>query len=67
MVSFIHNGSEITTWMGHRFKTKSTISRATFLPWHFKDNFFLEFQAADLQISTWTLELYANSLKQLFL
>ena len=24
MVSFIHNGSEITTWMGHSFKIKST-------------------------------------------
>ena len=31
MVSFIHNGSEITTWMGHSFKTKSTKSKATFL------------------------------------
>ena len=31
MVSFIHNESEITTWMGHSFKTKSTTSRATFL------------------------------------
>ena len=33
MVSFIHNGSEITTCMGHSFKTKSsrTKSRATFL------------------------------------
>ena len=31
MVSFIHNGSEITTWMGHSFKTKNTKSRATFL------------------------------------
>ena len=31
MVSFIHNGSEITTWMGHSFKTKNSKSRATFL------------------------------------
>ena len=31
MVSFIHNGSEITTWMGQSIKTKSTKSRATFL------------------------------------
>ena len=31
MVSFIHNGSEITTWMGHSFKTKSTKSKVTFL------------------------------------
>ena len=26
---YIHNGSEITTWMGHRFKTKNKKSRAT--------------------------------------
>ena len=31
MVSFIHNGNEITTWMGHSFKTKSTKSKATYL------------------------------------
>ena len=31
MVSFIHNGSEITTWMGYSFKTKSTKSKATYL------------------------------------
>ena len=31
MVSFIHNGSEITTWMGYSFKTESTKSKATFL------------------------------------
>ena len=35
MVSFIHNGSEITTWIGYmqlaNFKTKSTKSQATFL------------------------------------
>ena len=31
MVSFIHDGSEITTWMGYNFKTKSTKSQATFL------------------------------------
>ena len=31
MVSFIHNGSEITTWMGHSFKSRSTKSRTTFL------------------------------------
>ena len=28
---YIHNGSEITTWMGHSFNTKNTKSRATFL------------------------------------
>ena len=26
----LRNGSEIITWMGHSFKTKSTISRTTF-------------------------------------
>ena len=31
MVSFIHNGSEITTWMRHSFKTKSAKSRVAFL------------------------------------
>ena len=31
MVSFIHNGSEIATWMGHSFKTKSTKFKETFL------------------------------------
>ena len=31
MVSFIHNVREITTWMGHSFKTKSTKSRAIVL------------------------------------
>ena len=31
MVSFIHNGSKITTWMGHSFKIKSTKSTAAFL------------------------------------
>ena len=25
IVSFIHNGIEITTWMGHSFKTKNKI------------------------------------------
>ena len=30
MVSFIHNGSEITTWMGHSFKTKSKIQSNIF-------------------------------------
>ena len=28
---YIHNGNEITTWMGHNFNTKNTKSRATFL------------------------------------
>ena len=68
MVSFIHNGSVIASWMGHSFKSrKAQQPRPTFLPWHFQDNFSFEFQAADYQVSTKTLELYANSLKQLFL
>ena len=28
---YIHNGSEITTWMGHSFNNKNTKSRAKFL------------------------------------
>ena len=45
MVSFIHNVSEITTWIGYNFKSKSksTKSQATFLR---KASFF-EFQTAD--------------------
>ena len=39
IVSFIHNGSEITTWMGYNFRTKSTKSQATFLK-----NLFLNFK-----------------------
>ena len=34
MVSFIHNGSGIITWMGHSFKTKNKKSKATFLREH---------------------------------
>ena len=30
MVSFIHNGGEITTWMGHSFKTKKIIQNNVF-------------------------------------
>ena len=30
MVSFIHHGKEITTWIGHSFKTNGTKSKATF-------------------------------------
>ena len=38
LVSFIHNGSETTTWMGYSLNTKST---------KYKDkNMFFEFQAA---------------------
>ena len=44
MVSFIHNGSEITTWMGHiTSKPKAQIPSNTF-----KKNYIVfEFQAAD--------------------
>ena len=38
ILSLIHNGSEITTWMGYSLKIKSKKSRAIF---------FFEFQAAD--------------------
>ena len=31
MMSFIHNGSEITTWMVYSWKTKNTKFKATFL------------------------------------
>ena len=31
MVSFVHNGSDITTWMGYNFKIKNTKSKVTFL------------------------------------
>ena len=43
MVSLIHNGSEITTWTGHSFKTRSAKSTETFLD----NNIFFEFQTAD--------------------
>ena len=42
MVSCIHNGSEIATWMGYNFKTRTTKPQAKFLR---KTSF--EFQAAD--------------------
>ena len=38
ILSLIHNGSEITTWMRYSLKIKSKKSRAIF---------FFEFQAAD--------------------
>ena len=31
MVSFIHNGSDIRTWIEHTLETKSTKSRTKFL------------------------------------
>ena len=48
MASFIHGGSEITTWMGYSFKTKSTKSKSiackvsaknvnkNYLSWHWR-------------------------------
>ena len=61
MVSFIHNGSERTTWMGYNFKEnkKCKIQRNVFKI----RTFFLNLK---LFLSISTLELYANSLKQLF-
>ena len=44
MVSFIHNGSELTTWMGYSFKTKSTKSKAK---QHLDKNIFFESRAED--------------------
>ena len=45
MVSFIQNGSEITTWMGYSFKTKSTKPNTK---QHFKEkSVFFESEAAD--------------------
>ena len=41
VVRFIHNGSEITTWMGFNFKTKRTKSKETFQPFDF--NILLHF------------------------
>ena len=45
MASFSPNGSEITTWMGYNFKTKSKItkSQATIL----RKTSFFHFQAED--------------------
>ena len=63
MVSLIHNGSEITTWMVYNFKTesKSNIfkSQATFL----RKTSFLNF----VRLAQRQLELHANSQNQLFL
>ena len=46
MVSFIHNGSEITTWMGHSFKTKTQNPTKQ----HFKDKSRTSFLNFKLQI-----------------
>ena len=43
MVSFIHNGSEITTWIGYNFKNQKRKIQSNI----FKINIFFEFQAAD--------------------
>ena len=49
MVSFIHHGSEITTWMGYNFKTKSksTKSQATSL----RKTSFLNFKLQIIRLS----------------
>ena len=74
MMSFIHSGNKIIIYRDSRgnkldgvelatslhFKTKTIKSKATFLRTSF-------FEAADHYISTRTLELYFNSLKQLLL
>ena len=45
MVSFIHNGNQITTWMGYSLKTKSTKSK---VQQNFQEkDIFYESQAAD--------------------
>ena len=63
MVSFNHNGSEIISWRGIASKPKAQNPKQ-----HFQDEYiFFEPQAADHQVCTRTLELYADSLKQLFL
>ena len=49
MVRFIHNESEITTWMGYNFKTKSksTKSRATIL----RKTFFFYFKLQMIKLA----------------
>ena len=60
MVSFTHNRDEITTWLGAQLqKQKHNIQSNIFKI----TASFLNFK----QLSTRTLELYSNSLKQLFL
>ena len=44
MMSFIRNGSEITTWMGYNVRTKQ---RHKFPSNMFKINIFFDFKAAD--------------------
>ena len=65
MVSVTLSENDITTWMGNSFEIKSAKLKGKE---HFSDkNNFFESPTADQQISTRTLEMYANSLKQLFL
>ena len=48
MVSFLHNGSEITTWMGYSFKTESTKCKATFLR---QQHLFLNFKLLIIRLA----------------
>ena len=53
MVSFIRNGSEIRTWMGYSFKTKSTNSKQGGILE--KGTSFFNLKLQDDQISTRTV------------
>ena len=66
MLSFNHIWSDITTWMGYSFKTKIQKHKIKSNILKIRTSFF-ESQVADSWISTRTLELCANSPKQLFL
>ena len=69
MVSFIHNGNEITTQIWFNFKIKTFWQKQKLqIPSNvFKKNICFEYQAADHQISKQTLELHANSQNKIFL
>ena len=47
MVSFIHNGSEITAWYNFKTKSKSTESQATFL----RKTYFLNFKLQIIRLA----------------
>ena len=66
MLSFNHIWSDITTWTGYSFKTKIQKHKIKSNILKIRTSFF-ESQVADSWISTRTLELCANSPKQLFL
>ena len=52
MVSFIHNGSEITTWMGHSFKTtKAQHPEQHFYHGIFKITSFLNFKLQIIRLA----------------